>query len=277
MCISGVYMNFKHQPLLDKCRKLGAATLHIVPPVALLVLAIVLGDIALFIGAIAVAGIAVMSEIRRRRLKKILGDINHLTHDLRLPIQAIGNSIGIVPDCPQTETITKSVEMMSVLIDQMPGQRSMRAVWEEISVSALLYEVVTMNLTMARRKGVLIRHDSNVKTISCDKFMITRLLINLVTNAIHHSGCKNVLIAIMKDGDLLSVSVKDDGKGITMSSAAVTGTGLRIVTAMAASMGGEADIRNMGDGTLATVTIPQRRDLKTREPRRKSDSTTAAA
>ncbi|MEY2547750.1 MAG: two-component system, chemotaxis family, CheB/CheR fusion protein [Verrucomicrobiota bacterium] len=80
-----------------------------------------------------------------------------------------------------------------------------------------------------------------------------------VTNAVKHSGAKNVLISLDRDSDHICVSVQDDGKGFVPRKRA-KGLGLHMMRYRANALGGELKIERRRTGGMdITCVIPTRR------------------
>ena len=80
-----------------------------------------------------------------------------------------------------------------------------------------------------------------------------------VTNAVKHSGAKNILISLDHDAAHVCVSVQDDGKGLTIRKRR-KGLGLHMMRYRANALGGELKIeRRKSGGTDITCIIPLKR------------------
>jgi PAS domain S-box-containing protein len=80
-----------------------------------------------------------------------------------------------------------------------------------------------------------------------------------VTNAVKHSGAKNILISLDHDAAHVCVSVQDDGKGFTIRKRR-KGLGLHMMRYRANALGGELKIeRRKSGGTDITCIIPLKR------------------
>lgn len=85
-----------------------------------------------------------------------------------------------------------------------------------------------------------------------------RILREAVSNAIRHAGASRVGVSIACDGELLSIEVRDDGKGCPHDSTHPTGRGLRNMEARAARLGGNLSRRNGSAGGHAVkLTMPR--------------------
>jgi signal transduction histidine kinase len=77
-----------------------------------------------------------------------------------------------------------------------------------------------------------------------------------VTNAVKHSGAKNVLISLDRDSKHVCVSVQDDGKGFTVRKRG-KGLGLHMMRYRANALGGELKVQRRRTGGMdITCVIP---------------------
>jgi PAS domain S-box-containing protein len=78
-----------------------------------------------------------------------------------------------------------------------------------------------------------------------------------VTNAVKHSGAKNVLIGLDRNADHICVSVQDDGKGFTPAKKRKKGLGLHMMRYRANALGGELKVERRPHGGMdITCVIP---------------------
>jgi signal transduction histidine kinase len=81
-----------------------------------------------------------------------------------------------------------------------------------------------------------------------------------VTNAVKHSGAKNILISLDHDETHVCVSVEDDGKGFTVGKKRRKGLGLHMMRYRANALGGELKIERRKTGGMHVMCkIPVRR------------------
>lgn len=86
-----------------------------------------------------------------------------------------------------------------------------------------------------------------------------RIAQEAVTNAVKHSGAKNILISLDRNPTHTCVSVQDDGKGFVMKRRG-KGLGLHMMRYRANALGGELKIeRRRSGGTDITCVIPTKR------------------
>ncbi|MBI5727688.1 MAG: hypothetical protein HY965_07540, partial [Ignavibacteriales bacterium] len=75
------------------------------------------------------------------------------------------------------------------------------------------------------------------------------LMKEAVNNAIKHSGAHMIVLGITVRRNMISISIKDNGKGMDLNSVG-SGNGMKTMMARAASFGGEIEIKkNVPDGT----------------------------
>lgn len=96
------------------------------------------------------------------------------------------------------------------------------------------------------------RYDS---AIELNIFRITQ---ELLTNIHKHADCTKVHVSLMDHGDVLSLTVEDDGVGFDKNQDSV-GIGLRNVNSRVSTMHGEIDVESSkNSGTLVNIEIPKK-------------------
>ncbi len=161
-------------------------------------------------------------------------------------------------------------------IDQMEEQRLELRV-EPVDISQLLTECANEFRAAAEMAGQTIATTvgDDVPVIATDRWLLRRVLNNLVINAIRHSGATGCidLIATLRDG-LVRVQVRDSGRGIAPEDQATlfakhrrasrsnrsrddTGLGLVFCKMAVEVMGGTIEVESTpGAGTTFAVTLP---------------------
>src|SRR5204862_863622 len=91
-------------------------------------------------------------------------------------------------------------------------------------------------------------------------FHLYRVAQEAVTNAVKHSGAKNILISLDHDKTHVCVSVQDDGKGFSVEKRRKEkGLGLHMMRYRANALGGELKIERRKTGGMdVTCKIPQK-------------------
>jgi signal transduction histidine kinase len=89
---------------------------------------------------------------------------------------------------------------------------------------------------------------------------VFRIIQEAVTNAFRHSGCHNICVVLRHADGLISLAVRDDGKGISEQIAALApgsfGVGVGGMRQRAMELGGELKLKNAKPGTLIEAVIP---------------------
>ncbi len=90
------------------------------------------------------------------------------------------------------------------------------------------------------------------------QIMVYRIVQELVTNALKHANASHILAQCLQDGQHLSITVEDDGRGLdtTATSQQPSGMGLSNVRNRVAYLGGKLDIQSEQDvGTTVNVEL----------------------
>lgn len=87
---------------------------------------------------------------------------------------------------------------------------------------------------------------------------IMRIVQEGLTNALRHSGAREILIALRPDANGLTLTIRDDGHGFDPEEARGTGIGLQSMASRAARLGGSFDLQSSKEGTTLTFDIPRR-------------------
>lgn len=108
-----------------------------------------------------------------------------------------------------------------------------------------------------------------------DPTVIEQAVGNLMLNAFKHAACRQVTLALREEGEQVSISVQDDGRGIApedqqrifgkfqvggevRAADAGTGLGLWIVRKLVAALGGSLELHSRpGEGSRFTLKLPK--------------------
>ena len=83
-----------------------------------------------------------------------------------------------------------------------------------------------------------------------------RVVCELVTNSLKHSGCSEIRLSLSASGDLLELQYTDNGRGFNPQAMMDCGMGLSNINSRINSLNGEFDIRSSkGKGMTATVKV----------------------
>jgi signal transduction histidine kinase len=148
------------------------------------------------------------------------------SHDLRQPHQALGLFVEAL-DHIETEPKKKEIlaktkqafKAMSSLLDQLLDiskldNANIQAEKQNILLQPLLHQVVMEHMGEAEKKGIELRLRATQEVVFTDVSMLTRIVSNLVTNAIRYTQEGGVLVAVRKQDGQLWLNVWDTGCGI---------------------------------------------------------------
>jgi two-component system phosphate regulon sensor histidine kinase PhoR len=222
--------------------------------------------------------------------------ISNASHELRTPLAAIRASaetlqLGALndPDAANDflDRINDNVLRMEEMITEMlelsrleTGQAPMHLAL--ISLQDVVIEEVNRLRPIAERSGIDLRSDSTegLPAITADRKMVSQVVSNLVSNALHASGEGDVVsVSISRTSEGVDLSVTDTGRGIEAEyvphvferfykvdasrSEGGTGIGLAIVKHIAQAHDGDVKVESApGSGSTFTVSFPLRQGFE---------------
>jgi signal transduction histidine kinase len=170
------------------------------------------------------------------RLNKIKSDFTSMvTHELRTPLAAIKEGIGLVlegVDGPvteaQIETLTiskKNVDRLAKLIQNVLNlsqfeSGKIQMVFDKNNLNALVREIFNLMTPLAQKKGIRLSLNLPKKDVYalCDTDQIKQVIINLLDNAIKFTDANRatgeVVVTLSEKSGRLSLEVADTGMGI---------------------------------------------------------------
>lgn len=170
-------------------------------------------------------GMAGRLQQQDRQRRDLLADI---AHELRTPLAVLqGRLEGVVDGVyPRTEasfaellqetrTLSRLVEDLGTLAHAERGVLGLRK--EPTDVGALLHDAVRALEPdwRARRTNVAVEVAGDLPLVDLDPIRIREVIVNLVTNAIHHSpGGGSVVVSAGVMQETLVIDVRDRGPGI---------------------------------------------------------------
>ena len=218
------------------------------------------------------------TESQRR---SFLADV---THELRTPLsiirgQAEGIADGVYPgDATHLAPILDAAQTMERLVDDLrtlalSETGSLELAREPIDVAGLVNESLASFRPPAEAKGVALRPDvpGDLPAVVADPVRIRSVLGNLLANAITHTPAGgSVDIRAQRSGDYLTVTVSDDGEGISTDllpwvfdrfvkgpGSHGSGLGLAIARDLVQAHGGTITAESQpGAGTTVRFTLP---------------------
>ena len=225
--------------------------------------------------------------------------ISIVSHDLRVPLASIKESISIVmdgvtgkikkeqKDC--LDIAKRNIDRLNRLINdlldfQKLGAGKMNFDIHDNNANDVVKEVYETMLSMAKKEGInlVLELDSSLPMVEFDKDKINQVLSNLVNNAIKFTKEGSVTITTSRKEDAIQISVSDTGCGIKeedlpklfhefvqletpgIEKPKGTGLGLVITKEIVTKHGGEIWAKSeVGKGSTFSFTLPiQELDVK---------------
>ena len=94
------------------------------------------------------------------------------------------------------------------------------------------------------------RYNSDIEVI------MYRVVCELITNSLKHSGCSNIHLSLSVSGDILELQYSDNGRGFNPQAMMDCGMGLSNINSRINSLNGQFDIRSSkGKGMTSTVKV----------------------
>jgi signal transduction histidine kinase len=150
--------------------------------------------------------------------------IANATHDLRQPVHALGlyaDWLQAEPEfasqiAPKIVQSTRAVnELFNSLFDLAKLDASAVEVrWQQVDLPSLMAELELQYVPLAQEKGLTLRTRVVQAQVWSDRVLLKRLLGNLLSNAIRHTGGGGVLLAVRQGREGSRVEVWDTGIGI---------------------------------------------------------------
>jgi signal transduction histidine kinase len=227
-----------------------------------------------------------------RKLEAVRRDfVANVSHELRTPLTIIGGFAETLqdPEIPAArraefaKTIFSNTQRMQRIVDELLDlSRIETGHWrprpESIRIADLAAEVFARSATSAKSKSVSLDTsiDPEAQTIVADRTALDQILMNLVENALRHTGeGGRITIKTLAEADGVSLIVSDTGSGIPPEhlpriferfyradsgrsrEAGGTGLGLAIVRHLVEAHGGMVRAESVvGAGTTIRIFFP---------------------
>lgn len=148
------------------------------------------------------------------------------SHDLRQPIQAMHllAHVLVSSDLPpesaeialrMQEAVDGLGDMLTALLDISKLDAGLvKPDLSDFRLSELLQQLAEEHLSLAQEKGITLRSVDCRLRVSSDLNLLTRILRNLISNAIKYTRSGKVLIGVRRAGECVRIQVLDTGIGI---------------------------------------------------------------
>lgn len=206
------------------------------------------------------------------------------SHELKTPLATIKANTALLRDAKGitrselVEAVDSAVDRMSRLVNALlllsRAEAGVQVSRMERTDLRALVETVIPVLPGAKER-VQLETDGSLLPVEMHLDMVERAVLNLVDNALRHSGSEGVLVSIGREGSDAVVRVRDQGCGIPpehlphlferfyrvdasrTAGTGGTGLGLAIVKAVAEAHGGSVEVQSTsGEGSTFTLRLP---------------------
>src|SRR5215475_3525449 len=182
--------------------------------------------------AIAIENVRLFAEIedKGRQLETANKYKSHFlasaSHDLRQPLHALNLFIGQLRDESNpaersrlVSRIDEAVGSMNELFEALLDMTKLEAGILKpnptaIPVAHLLHRIEIIFADAARKKGLRLRVVASEAWVSSDPILLERIMLNLVSNAVHYTERGGVVVGCRHRGQELRIDICDTGAGI---------------------------------------------------------------
>ncbi|MBS4064017.1 MAG: sensor histidine kinase, partial [Chitinophagaceae bacterium] len=198
-------------------------------------------------------------ETERSRIAKDLHDsVGQMMSAARMNLSSFSNTVQL-HDIEQKQSLSNIItlvdesckEVRAVSHSMMPQillKKGLPEAVEEL-VTRINSNVLKINL---HAEGFEQRPHSNIETI------LYRVIQECVNNTLKHAEAKHMDISIIKEAEMISITIEDDGKGFTLSETdAEEGMGLKNIRNRVRFLKGEVNFDTApGKGTSIVIHVP---------------------
>jgi len=147
------------------------------------------------------------------------------SHDLRQPLQAIGIYCSLLrkraqgPLIPLVRNLSTGVETLSKLVEELLeiSRLDSGAIQPQVESASLAEAFLVLQrefLPLAAAKRLELRIRATQLSVTTDPLLLSRVLRNLLTNAIRYTARGGILLAARRRGQSVQIEVWDTGPGI---------------------------------------------------------------
>ncbi|NOQ46424.1 MAG: two-component sensor histidine kinase [Desulfobulbaceae bacterium] len=213
-----------------------------------------------------------------------------VAHEINNPLAIINEKAGLIKDIFSfkeeykhdtkipglIDSIISSVERCGTITKRLLGfARHLDVSVQSVNIHSIIEDVLGFLVKEAEYRSITINKDTveDIPEFETDRGKLQQIMLNLVNNAfaaMHDNGRLDIKVRRV-ERDYVSVSVKDDGCGIseanlkkifepffsTKTKTGGTGLGLSITYGLIQELNGKLDVTSqLGKGTTFTITLP---------------------
>lgn len=171
-------------------------------------------------------------EIANRKLRAIdemkSTIIRDVSHELKTPLVALQSATELLQASPGREMSAELHEIIMINVSRLKHtidsilnlnaiESGTRFKVEDIKPEEVIREAITLLSLEARKKNLEIKThiQEHLPTICGDKQALSRVMMNLIDNAIKYTDKGSITVSLKKRGNALQFSVRDTGCGIS--------------------------------------------------------------
>lgn len=201
--------------------------------------------------------------------------VNSLAHEIRNPLNALSVNLNLlareIGDGPGTDKLTAALKEIRRLDELLTAflrfARPKVPKRRELNLGCILADLETFIAPVAATSGVSLKFKNTPDVlIKTDADLLKQTLLNVILNSFE-AGAGRVEVAAEDCGDDVIITVHDDGPGFAEPARAFepfystkadgSGLGLPTARAIAESLGGQLDLREVSAGAKLNLTIPK--------------------
>ena len=205
-----------------------------------------------------VAQLAASEE--RLRLARDMHDLTGQSLSMiTLKSELAARLLGRLPESAERDRVRDEIDQVASV-----SRQTLRDIREAISGyrrPTLAIEAITARAALASA-GIAARDDADLTLLSGTfdpdtEAALAWCLREAVTNVVRHSGAKNCYISLTSQADSMSLTVRDDGTGLTPPDNRGSGTGLHGMAERLSAVGGSLELRpDAHPGFCLVATVP---------------------
>ena len=216
--------------------------------------------------------------------KNLTSDISH---ELRTPLTSIQTHLEAMidgiwePSKERLNSVNEEVIRLSHLVNQLKNLAKFDSYEDKLNLknenlTQLIKNIIYNNESYALDKNIRIKYELEDVNANIDKEKISRVIINLISNAIRYTNLNGeILIKLYKKSDFIKIIVKDNGIGIPEESldyiferfyrvdksrcrnTGGTGVGLTICKSIVDLHKGKIEVKSkLNEGSEFIITLP---------------------